>query len=265
VNRLSVGIQSFQEDELRFLSRIHDAQQAVQCVADAHRAGFTNVSVDLIFSLPGQTLARWEENLRRALELDPQHVSAYSLIVEANTPLARHVAAGDVVPNDEAHEAAMYEFTMEYLATHGFEHYEVSNYAKPGFRSRHNSNYWNHEDYLGFGPSAHSFWNEGTRGRRWWNISHIGHYCTSISSGKTPVASEETVGRHELMNERVFLGLRSDGIDLRRFTQDFGVPLPSHMLDLLLGEKYAQVHSDKLHLTPKGYLLCDEIAGRMMV
>jgi oxygen-independent coproporphyrinogen III oxidase len=269
VNRLSIGIQSFHEDELKFLSRIHDANQALQCVRLARAAGFENLSIDLIFSIPGQTLARWKSNLNQALSLAPQHISAYSLIVEENTPLARLVASKQVSPNPVEEEAEMYEFTMKFLGSHGFEHYEVSNYARPGFRSRHNYNYWTHENYLGFGPSAHSFWKqqEAGFGKRWWNIANLSHYCERLLGNQLPLTSQEFVKARELMNERVFLGLRSDGLDLTRFEREFGVLLSDtheSTINQLINEEYAAIEDRRLRLTPKGFLLCDEISERLL-
>ncbi len=270
VNRLSIGVQSFHDDELRFLSRIHSATEARQCVDLAREVGFENVSVDLIFSIPGQTVDRWQVNLREALSLHPEHISAYSLIVEDNTPLARLVASRQVSPNPLEHEAALYELTMNVLEKHGYEHYEVSNYARPGFRSRHNYNYWTHENYLGFGPSAHSFWKEaGTlSGRRWWNSASVAVYRGRLLGQKPPLLSQEFVRTRELMNERVFLGLRSDGLDLSQFEREFNVTLPDshhHIINHLISEKYAALDEHRLRLTPRGYLVCDEISERLLL
>jgi oxygen-independent coproporphyrinogen III oxidase len=269
VNRLSVGIQSFDSEELKFLSRIHTAEEAIACISAARSAGINNLSIDLIYSLPGQTDERWIETLHKGLALSPQHISAYSLIVEENTPLSRLVHSGQVSPNPTEIEARLYERTMEILAKNGFEHYEVSNYAVPGFRSRHNYNYWNHENYLGFGPSAHSFWKatgEG-KGRRWWNIASISHYVDRLAKGELPLVSQEFVGREELLHERIMLGLRSDGIDLNRCASDFGFrlfPVDNHVVTGLLSEGLARLERDRLILTPTGYLLCDEITRRLL-
>ncbi len=270
VNRLSIGIQSFDPDELKFLSRIHDSADAIRCYTDARTAGFENVSLDLIYSLPGQTLDRWEANLRRAVDLGPDHLSAYSLIVEDHTPLARMVEAKLVSPNPSEAEAAMYEFTMDFLAARGYEHYEVSNYARPGRRSRHNFAYWSHEDYLGFGPSAHSFWKsaDAPSGRRWWNIANVRTYCERLVAGKLPVASEEIVGGKALINERIFLGLRSDGLNIRQAERDFRFEFQARQRELiraLVNENLAVLQDGLLRLTPRGYLLCDEISERLFV
>ena len=268
INRLSIGIQSFDEEELRFLGRIHDGPGAVRCVEDARAAGFTNVSVDLIYSLPSQTRASWDATLSRALALGPDHVSAYSLIVEDGTPLARMVAAKLVSPNPLEAEASLYEHTMAVMERAGFEHYEVSNYARPGFRSRHNSAYWSHEGYLGFGPSAHSFWQAGPGGvpLRWGNAPALNRYCDALRKGELPVAMREEVTHAQLCNERIFLGLRSAGVDLRTLEREFN--LPADRLELaraLVGEGSAVLDGGTLRLTDRGYMLCDEIAARMMV
>jgi oxygen-independent coproporphyrinogen-3 oxidase len=189
--------------------------------------------------------------------------------VEDNTPLARLVNSKQVSPNPVETEAHMYELTMDTLARHGYEHYEVSNYARPGFRSRHNYNYWNHENYLGFGPSAHSFWKHAGEksGKRWWNIANISHYVDQLSRGALPLVSQEFVGGNELVNERIMLGLRSDGIDLDRFQTDFGhslAPEDNALVSGLLQEGYASISGTRLALTPKGYLICDEITRRLL-
>ncbi len=268
VNRLSIGIQSFDEKELRFLGRIHDAAEAVRCVELAREAGYANVSVDLIYSLPGQRAGEWERTLSKALELRPDHLSAYSLIVEDDTPLARMVSAKLVSPNPVEAEAALYERTMDVMERSGFEHYEVSNYARPGFRSLHNSAYWSHEGYLGFGPSAHSFWRpvNGDAPLRWANVPALGRYCAELGRGELPVAMREELTRAQLCNERIFLGLRSTGVDLGNLEDEFA--LPADRLALagdLVEEGAAVLEGGTLRLTARGYMLCDEIAARMMV
>jgi oxygen-independent coproporphyrinogen III oxidase len=270
INRLSVGVQSFHEDELRFLGRIHDRSQAERCVRDGREAGFTNISIDLIYALPGQSAERWEENLQRAVELQPEHLSAYSLIVEDQTPLSRMVRNGEVGVTPPETEAALYERTMSFLADAGYEHYEVSNYARPGRRCRHNVAYWSHEDYIGFGPSAHSFWREDgpASGRRWWNVPSIQTYIERIAAGKLPVMSEERLGSRELVNERIFLGLRSEGIDLARVRGDFRFEFHHRQRELmedLVAGGLAVVDEGVFRLTPRGYLLCDEISERLML
>ncbi len=264
VNRLSFGVQSFHDDDLRFLTRIHTSEQAIQGINLARKAGFENINLDFIFALPDQTMARWEQNLRQAAELSPEHISAYSLIVEPKTPLSRMVRSGRVSPLPLDSEAEMYEFTMQYLKATGYEHYEVSNYARPGCRSRHNSGYWNHSGYLGFGPSAHSF-----RGnRRWWNVSNIRTYCDAIRSGKSPVAGEEHLTQEQLFDEAVMLGLRGEGIDLECVRLKYGIDLFATNRASISGfesDGLLSIEEGILRLTDKGYLLCDEICDILVV
>jgi oxygen-independent coproporphyrinogen-3 oxidase len=263
VNRLSIGVQSFHDDELRFLSRIHSAEQAKECVRTAYAAGFDNVSFDLIFALPDQTLERWKSNLERAMELAPQHLSIYSLIVEPHTPLHRLVETKQVVPLSAEADAEMYEFTIDFVCSHGYEQYEVSNFARPGYKSRHNSNYWNHQPYLGFGPSAHSFWQK----RRWWNVSNVVEYAVRLERGVLPVAGEEQLTLDQMRTEEIFLGLRSEGIDVAGFQKRYETNLLDvhrQTIDHLLNIRLATLEADRLRLTSKGYPLCDEISSSLL-
>lgn len=258
VNRISFGIQSFHEKDLQFLTRIHNANEAKENVRNAFNAGFENVSFDLIFALPGQTQQLWTSNLQQALELRPTHISCYSLIVEPNTPLYRMVQAKQVAPLNVEEDAAMYETTMETFSAAGYEQYEISNFALQGFKCRHNLTYWSHGNYLSFGPSAHSFWN----GKRWWNLSNVVGYSESLEKGTIPIAGEETLSRQQWFDETIYLGLRSEGIHLptyaRRFQKDLLAEFKA-VVDGLLSDNLARVEADRLCLTSKGYLLCDEI------
>ena len=263
INRLSIGIQSFEETDLQFLTRIHNVQQGLECYRHAREVGFENVSIDLIYALPDQSKAQWLLNLERAVALEPNHISAYGLIVEDNTPLARLVSSKLIAPKPPDEEAEFFELTMEFLEAHGFEHYEVSNYAKPGFRSRHNYNYWRHENYLGFGPSAHSFWNENNTARRWFNIPNLSHYCADLREGTLPTQREEILTKQQLVTEQVFLGLRSDGLRVSEIESAFSAPQQSVVRELV--QRGAAQHEDGLlRLTRQGYLLCDEIAARLI-
>ena len=270
VNRLSIGIQSFHEDDLKFLTRIHSAGQAKACVNDARSAGFENVSVDLMFSLPSQTKDRWLSNLEQAMALDPTHISCYSLIVEPNTPLAKMVEARQISLLSTEDDASLYETTISFLARHGYEQYEVSNFAKPGRKSRHNSNYWNHTNYLGLGPSAHSFWSTGENEGpvRWWNVPSIVGYFDKLEQGVLPVSGREHLTLTQLVEEEIFLGLRSEGIDIAGFRRRYGKDLmdehQSRVRDLI-ENGMAVVEDGRLRLTPKGYVVCDEICASLRV
>ncbi|HEX9614399.1 MAG TPA: radical SAM family heme chaperone HemW, partial [Bacteroidota bacterium] len=258
VNRVSIGIQSFHEDDLKFLTRIHSADQARDCVRNAYGAGINNVSLDLIFSLPGQTPDRWCANLEEAMKLGPTHISCYSLTVEPNTPLSRMVAQKQVTPLPRDEDAELYAFTTEFLERHGYEQYEVSNFCRPGHQSRHNKKYWDHSNYLGFGPSAHSFWN----GTRWWNLSNVSGYAQRLRAEVLPTAGEEILTAEQRWEEEVFLGLRSSGIDLVRIRERYDGDVPERvgtMIEGLVKDRLATTADGHFRLTSKGYALCDEI------
>jgi oxygen-independent coproporphyrinogen-3 oxidase len=271
INRLSIGVQSFHEDDLKFLTRIHSSEQAKRCVRDGYAAGFENISIDLIFSLPSQTMDRWRANLDQAMELNPSHISCYSLIVEPNTPLSNMVDARQISLLSTEEDASLYEMTIQYLADHGLEQYEVSNFAKPGFKSLHNKNYWNHSNYLGLGPSAHSFWSaDGNEGSsvRWWNVSSIVGYFEKLDQGGLPVAGCEHLTVEQLVEEEIFLGLRSEGIDIAGFRKRYGKDLFTEdrsRLSDLIDNSLAVVQNGTLRLTSKGYMVCDEICASLRV
>lgn len=265
VNRLSLGVQSFSDAALRQLGRIHDARAARQAMAEARTAGFSNVSLDLIYAVPGQTLAAWEDDLRVALDFAPEHLSAYALTIERHTPLGRDVGSGRVRPTGSDLEAAMFDRTMAWLDTKGYEHYEVSNYARPGFPCRHNLNYWRHGPYLGLGPGAHSF--ERHTARRWWNVSSLSAYAEQLAAGRLPIAGAERLGPDDVLAERIFLGLRNGGVDVQRLADDLGYDLRAKAGIILEGlEQDGAIASRDgvLRLTRTGYLVADEIARRLM-
>lgn len=267
-NRVSFGVQSFFDDDLRFLTRIHTAEEAERAAESAYRAGFANVNLDLIFALPGQTPERWRENLRRAAALRPAHISAYALIVEENTPLAVMVKNKLVAPLPDEEDAAMYEITIETLAGAGYRQYEVSNFARPGYECRHNMAYWNHADYLSFGPSAHSFRKDSpVTGRRWWNVRSVQSYIDALARDEFPVSGGEEVTREKFFDEEVFLGLRSTGVDLGRLERLYGAGIVTGKEGLLQElERSGLLRRQKsvIALTAKGYAVCDEIARRLI-
>ncbi len=269
ISRLSIGVQSFDDHELHAIGRIHDRAEALRCVELARAAGFENLGIDLIYSVPGQTLQQWERNLAVALRLGPPHISAYCLTLETGTPLAGLVRAGRVRVNSAGVEADMYCMAMERLGAGGYVHYEVSNYALPGCQCRHNENYWTHRDYLGLGPAAHSFWKEegGMSGRRFWNVSDLSTYQERLEGGRLAVASEERIGPSEMLDERIFLGLRSRGVDVSRLKADGGYDLEAKrgdLLQLLIAERMVSLENGWLRLTPRGYPVCDEVCARLL-
>lgn len=262
VNRLSFGVQSFHDDELQFLSRIHSAEEARRSIALA-REVFDNVSLDLIFALPGQTRDRWRSNLVEGVRLGTQHISAYSLIFEEGTRLNAMRLAGEVSPASDHLDADMYAETMETLGAEGFEQYEVSNYARPGHECRHNLGYWERRDYISFGPSAHSFLRAGGRQERWANISNLTTYLGAMESERLPTASHELLTSQVILDEIVMLGLRSRGIDREEFRNVVGLDLPEAtpvQVRMLLDEGYAVLNERRLSLTPRGYPFADRFA-----
>ncbi len=268
-NRISFGIQSFHDDDLKFLTRIHSAGEAERAIESAYKAGFTNVSCDLIFALPGQTPERWKENLRRAVALKPKHISAYALIVEEQTPLAVMVKDRVVAPLTDEKDAELYEITIETMTANGYKQYEVSNFAQPGFLSRHNFNYWNHSNYIGFGPSAHSFCKDSsTSGKRWWNVRSIQSYCESLEKGEFPAAGSEVIDKNKFLTEEIFLGLRSTGIDLKKLYLLYGenvFSIKRAMLSEMEQEGICTRQNNIISLTSRGYAVCDEVAAKLIL
>ena len=268
INRISFGVQSFFDDELSFLGRIHSSAQASSSIALAQRAGFDNINLDMIYALPNQTFERWQENLRRAVAVGTHHISAYSLIIEDKTPLARMVRSKQVSPLPTEAEAEMYDWTMRFLGGEGFDHYEVSNYARPGRKSAHNCNYWNHSNYLGFGPSAHSFWGNGSSGhRRWWNVANVSSYVEKLARAELPVAGEERLDATQLFEEAVMLGLRNGLIDLKEIERCHGVDLLQAgrvVIEEAVAVGLAKLRGAQMSLTEKGFLVCDEITRTLV-
>lgn len=263
-NRLSLGFQSFNDDELKRLGRIHTVSRAVAVYNEARTAGFENIGIDLIFAIPGQTPDGWKETLKRASDLNPEHISTYNLTVEPETAFAREVATGTTsLPSDDQ-AAEMYEWAIGFLENCGYEQYEISNFARPGFRARHNQLYWNHTPYLGLGPSAHSF-RENKRSER---VRDVDEYIQRVNSGKSTVINEEPLSKEKLMAEYIFLGLRKrEGVNIDLFRKRFGVDIEEihkktiqKYLDLKLLEK-----SDSfLRLTQKGLMIANTVCAEFM-
>jgi putative oxygen-independent coproporphyrinogen III oxidase len=212
-NRVSLGVQSFDTGELQFLGRAHSADQVEVAVDSIHGAGFTNWSLDLMFGLAKQTLGTLDRTIDRSISFEPSHISAYSLMIEPGSEYARDVSPARFQSDDDF-AAEAFDRVIERLDSAGYEHYEVSNYAQPGFYSHHNEAYWLRRSYLGLGPSAHSFNRDGTGGeRRWWNVRSIDGYLDRLADGSSPIAGGEDLDQWEALEERVMLGLRrSDGL-----------------------------------------------------
>ncbi|MGI8619415.1 MAG: radical SAM family heme chaperone HemW [Gemmatimonadaceae bacterium] len=269
-NRISLGSQSFDPAVLKWMHRVHSAEQIPLAVKTAREAGFDNISLDLIFALPKFLNRDWKRDLDAAVALEPAHVSLYGLTVEPRTPLSRWRDRGEVrEAGDEAYES---EFLLAHdtLAAAGYDHYEVSNFSKPGLHSRHNSSYWSGAAYAGIGPSAHSF--DGAR--RWWNVAPYAEWMKRLASGSSPVADVEVLDEENISNEKVYLGLRTqNGVRVE------GDELPELQPWVHRGWATFDFRADaentlargtgaggacaKLTLTPSGWLLLDELAANL--
>ncbi len=255
VNRVSFGVQSFDESVLRWMGRLHTPEDAVRAVKLARDHDITNLSVDLIFGLPEEVTRTWSDDLARALDLEVPHVSIYGLTVEAGTALGRRVAEGTMDLPQEGRYTVEFLEVLETLTAAGYRAYEVSNFSKPGFEARHNSAYWRHVPYLGLGNGAHSY----VGGVRWWNHRSLDLYGSQLAAGRSGVSEFEIPDDKAHRLEEVWLGLR----------QDVGVPLSLLTAEGLQGvliwenEGLALVSESRISLTPRGWLLLDDLAVRL--
>lgn len=265
INRLSIGIQSFFEEDLQWMNRAHNAQQAKHCIELAQTAGFDNLTIDLIYGTPGLTNERWKQNIETALTLGIPHLSCYALTVEPNTALDVMVRKGTKEEVDADHQAIHFSILTETLQNAGFEHYEISNFAKPGFRSKHNSSYWQGKPYLGLGPSAHSFDGHVTRQ---WNISNNPLYISSLQQGVIPFESE-TLTMIQRINEYLMTSLRTiEGISLNFLEKNWGKERKQEVLQaaqIHLVQQNIRLQEQHIVLTAQGKFLADGIAADLFV
>ena len=263
INRISIGIQSFDEDELKFLTRIHDKQTAIHTVYNAADIGIENISVDLIFNLPNQTKEKWINNLETATTLPINHISTYSLILERGTILNKMVLDKKVKMQDDDYDADLYETTIDFLISKGFYQYEVSNFTKPGFECVHNNAYWRYRDYLSFGTSSHSF----VDGKRWWNYSSLKKYISEIELNNHAIMNSEIISKEQMHDEYVMLALRSSGLDLDDYEKRFSnswIKKNNSYFELLKNEHHLSIDNNWIKLTSKGYAVCDEILKNIL-
>jgi oxygen-independent coproporphyrinogen-3 oxidase len=260
VNRFSIGIQSFYDEDLKLMNRAHSSSEALSAVEFAQDSGFENISIDLIYGIPTLTEHRWRNNLQIALALDVKHISAYCLTVEPKTALAHAVKTGAIKNVDELQSAAHFEIMLEGMKIYNFIQYEISNFCKEGYYSKHNSNYWLKEKYLGLGPSAHSY-NETSRQ---WNISNNALYIGELEKGSLKFEKEELT-QTQRYNEYILTSLRTIwGTDLTYIEEHFGNEFSANSLKE--AEKYIKTgdllnEKNKLFLTDKGKLIADRIAS----
>ena len=257
-NRISMGVQSFNDTQLQRLGRRHNAEKARQAVANARKAGYDNISIDLIFALPGSTIADWEHDLESAIALRPNHLSAYNLTYEEGTPMHRALERGDFAELSEEENIEQFQMLIAKLKGAGYRHYEISNFALPGCESRHNSSYWNDTPYIGCGAAAHSY--NGTS--RQWNIADIQKYINSIESN-SPEFEIEHLSEEERYNDTILTRLRTaDGVPLTWIKEKFSDKLNNHLRraaekEIALGN--LKEENGHLSLTEKGIFISDAV------
>ncbi|MBI5218637.1 MAG: radical SAM family heme chaperone HemW [Bacteroidia bacterium] len=258
INRLSIGVQSFDDDDLKLLNRRHNAQQAIHSVKISQEAGFDNISIDLIYGLPGMTAKNWRKNLKVACTSDVRHISAYHLSVEAKTVFAHFLEKGKIKLPAEEQSFEQFKILISETKNNGFTHYEISNFAKKGFLSKHNSNYWKQKKYLGLGPSAHSF----NLVSRQWNISNVGKYVESINSGFVP-CEKEILNETAKFNDYIMTSLRTMwGTNTDYLRENFGEKRLNNFLKT--AEKYQnsghlKIIDTNIVLTDEGKYISDKI------
>lgn len=260
VNRVSMGAQTFDDSRLRFLRRRHTSAEVATAMDTLRQAGIENVSIDLMFGFPGETIQQWEADIRHALQLHPSHVSAYSLMYEEHTPLMRMLEKGEVGEADDDTAAAMYKLMSDILRAEGFEHYEISNFALPGKRAIHNSNYWNGTPYIGIGAAAHSYNIES----RQWNVSNINKYIEAISKGSVPAETEQ-LDDDTRYDDTVTTALRTkEGIDLSSLDARYKKLILKCAAPYIRSGK-ANLDGEWLRLTLDGWLVSDMIMSDLMI
>ena len=262
VNRLSMGMQSANACELERIHRIHTPQQVNEAATAARKAGFTNLSLDLIYGLPGQTMDSWKATVEHALSLIPQHLSCYGLKVEEGTPLAARVAQGEILPDDDQ-QADLYLWTVGRLERAGYPQYEISNFAKPGFASRHNLRYWLTQPYIGFGPGAHSDFG----GRRYSFVRDLDAYIQGVLQGGDIIDESEIIPKRERCGEYLMLRLRTvQGINEQEYRSTYFMdfaPLQAR-LEQFRAQGWAEQTDGRWHFTPKGFLLSNQLIGDLL-
>ncbi|HEK9097046.1 TPA: oxygen-independent coproporphyrinogen III oxidase [Streptococcus equi subsp. zooepidemicus] len=264
VNRISLGVQTFNDKQLKQIGRSHTEAQIYATIASLKEAGFQNISIDLIYALPGQTIQQVKENVAKALALDIPHLSLYSLILEHHTVFMNKMRRGKLQLPTEDLEAEMFEYIISEMEANGFEHYEISNFTKPGFESRHNLMYWNNDEYFGCGAGASGYLD----GIRYRNRIPIQHYLKAVADGNARL-SEEVLTKEEMMEEELFLGLRKkSGVSVSRFQEKFGLSFESRygpVVRELQNQGLLVEDKDFIRMTKKGLFLGDSVAEKFIL
>ncbi len=264
INRLSIGIQSFFEEDLKWMNRAHNAEQALRCITDAQDTGFNNLSVDLIYGTPTLTDENWKYNVDLVLQLQVPHISCYALTVEPKTALQQYISKNKMQDIDPDQQARQFLQLLHRLNEAGYEHYEISNFSLPGRRSRHNTSYWQGKPYYGFGPSAHSFNGANMRS---WNIANNALYIKSIKEGLLP-AETELLTQTQQVNEYIMTALRtSEGIDLNKIKNTFGTHAYNQVRKTASTFSTDKVFFDdsRIVLTNNGKLFADGLAAELFI
>ena len=261
INRLNIGVQSFDDKVLKFLGRRHSAKEATAAIEAARKAGFDNLGIDLIYGAHGLSIESWINTLRKAVSFMLEHISCYQLSLNEKAPLYKKYSLEGWQLPDEDTELKLFLTTADELENAGYIHYEVSNFArKDKFKSRHNQKYWQHLPYLGLGPAAHSFLNN----KRWWNKAAVKSYLNEIAQDKMPAEDTEILSAEQLQLEALFLGLRTKaGIDLKLYKAKYGVDLPANkktIIDALIKNKLVELKNGFLRPTRKGMAVADSLA-----
>ena len=263
INRISMGIQTFQEETLKLLHRRHTARQAIEAFQRCREAGFRNISIDLMYGLPGETLDTWKEDLQQAIALHPEHISAYHLIYEEGTALWKLREEHQVEEADEDLSVTLFKNLIDELKQAGYQHYEISNFCLPGLHSRHNSSYWTGKKYLGCGPSAHSF----NGSSRQWNIASLDNYLKGIASGKPNYEIEE-LDLYTRYNDFVITSIRTCwGMSLSRLRSEYGEELYNYCLRMAkphIDEGVLEIREGVLKLTRRGIFISDGIMSDLL-
>jgi len=260
INRLSIGIQSFQQKDLEWMNRAHNSVQALDSILLAKKSGFNNFSIDLIYGIPGLTDEEWKMNVEQVINLESPHIACYALTVEPKTALQKMIALKKKVDIDIDQQARQFLLLMKWMKEAGYEHYEISNFAKPGYRSRHNSSYWQGKKYIGVGPSAHSYDGKCRR----WNIANNALYIQSIKNNVIPF-EEEKLTNVERLNEYIMTSLRTiEGLDLKVIETNFSIKERKRIEDAAtdyINKKMTFYNNGKIVLTDEGKLFADGIAA----
>jgi oxygen-independent coproporphyrinogen-3 oxidase len=264
INRLSIGVQSFRNEDLQWMNRAHTSSQADYAIKCAQDRGFDNLTIDLIYSIPGLAVVAWQQNIQKAIDLEVQHISAYSLTIEPKTVLGHQWSKGELQPAPDEVSEEQFLLLRQMLLRADFEHYEVSNFSRPGKYSRHNSSYWRGAHYLGLGPSAHSFNGKS----RQWNVANNAQYIAGISEG-VPRFEIEQLNDTMRYNEYLMTGLRTKwGVDLNRIQREFGIDLRQQekaQLDNWMHDGFLILEDNYLRLTESGLLRADRIASDLFI